>query len=103
MAQMHPAKPSASTQSNAERRLFEKFRTELPDDVHVIHSLGIAQHKTKPWAEIDFVVVAGEGLFCLEVKGGKVERKNDVWYSAGERLKESPFQQVGSAAAALFG
>ena len=103
MAQMHPSEPSEKTQSHAEIDLFRKFRDELPDDVHVLHSLGIARHPKKPWAEIDFVVVAGEGVYCLEVKGGVITRRDDVWYTGSHELRESPFSQAGSAGAALFG
>jgi hypothetical protein len=102
VAVMHPRRPSPATQSGAELQLFPKLRDELPDDVHVIHSLGMARHPTKPWAEIDFVVIAGEGVFCLEVKGGRIKRAGAVWYTGDHKLKESPFQQAGSASTALY-
>ena len=102
MARMYPAEPSPATQSDAEKFIFAKFKDELPDDVLVLHSLGLGRHLTKPWAEIDFVVIAGEGVFCLEVKGGNVRRERTTWYTNENKLKESPFQQVGSASTALF-
>lgn len=107
---MVPATP-ANTKSVAELFLFERIRDELPNDWIALHSLGLAIHKRKPWAEIDFVLIGPAGVICLEVKGGLVTRDEGVWYTTpqhGEdrgrrrRLKESPFAQVGSASAELF-
>ncbi len=62
----------------------------------------------KPWAEIDLSVLAcAAGVFCLEVKGGRVQRSNGVWiYVDGSEERhpnaEGPFAQAGSASAALF-
>ncbi len=81
--------------------MFRVLNDGLPDDVQVIHSAGVARHKHKRWAEIDFVVVSGAGIFCLEVKGGRITREGSEWFTNGEKLGESPFQQAGSAAAAL--
>jgi hypothetical protein len=107
---MVPAQP-ANTASAAERFVFERIRDELPGEWTALHSVGLAIHNAKPWAEIDFVLIGPPGVFCLEVKGGTITREAGLWYTeprhgpnAGrrQRLKESPFEQVGSAAAALF-
>lgn len=111
MARMLPPNIHETVQSGAECDLFVRIRDELPNDWTVLHSLGMTIHDRKPWAEIDFVLVGPTGVFCLEVKGGLVERKDGVWYTTPIRggrkgrpneLKESPFEQVGSAAARLF-
>lgn len=111
MARMLPRAISPGTASGAERTLFERMRNELTNDWTVLHSVGMTIHNAKPWAEIDFVLIGPPGAFCLEVKGGLVSREDGVWYTtpqhgpnAGKRkrLKESPFQQVGTASAQLF-
>jgi len=110
MARMVPERP-ANTASAAEVLVFERIRDKLPGDWIALHSVGLTIHDAKPWAEIDFVLIGPTGVFCLEVKGGIVSREAGVWYTAprhgpnaGKRqaLKESPFQQVGSASAELF-
>ena len=111
MAKMIPAAVPEQTQSGAERRLFAVIRDGLSDQWTVIHSLGMTAHSTKPWAEIDFVLIGPDGLFCMEVKGGLVSREEGRWFTtplqgrdAGvpKELRESPFQQAGSASASLF-
>ena len=107
MAVMLPPQPSATTVSDAERSIFGRLKEELPNDEWcVLHSLGLTGHQRKPWAEVDFVLIGPPGIFCLEVKGGAIARSGRIWTTttrAGrtEELKESPFSQVGSAAAAL--
>lgn len=101
MAEMLPAVPSAATQSEAELRLFNRFKEQTPDDWIVLHSLGLRRHGRKPWAEADFVVITSEGITLIEVKGGAVRREGRAWSTNGKRLDESPFDQVAGAAAAL--
>ena len=104
---MYPAQPSPDTPSDAERRIFGRLRDELPDDWVVLHSLGLASHRKKPWAEIDFVVIGPPGIACLEVKGGRVERERGKWVFInrhGHRnvKPEGPYEQVGGASSALY-
>jgi hypothetical protein len=104
---MIPSHVSEYNPSKAEIRLFERMRIELNDDWVVLHSLGLLLHPKKPWSEIDFVLIGPQGLFCLEVKGGRVSRKDGIWCftdRAGRihQKKEGPFQQVASASAALY-
>ena len=110
MARMVPDRP-ATTSSAAEVAVFERIRDELTAEWIALHSVGMTIHDSKPWAEIDFVLIGPPGVFCLEVKGGVIAREGGVWYTtpqhganAGRRqpLKESPFQQVASASAQLF-
>jgi hypothetical protein len=90
--------------------MFTLMQDELSSEWTVLHSLGLTTHRTKPWAEIDFVLVGPPGVICLEVKGGLVSRRNGVWYTTPQRgphagqpqkLNESPFEQVGPASAQL--
>jgi hypothetical protein len=108
VAQMYPPQPLGKTESNAERRLFDLIRDELPAEWAALHSLGLAHHPRKSWAEIDFVLIGPPGVFCLEVKGGRIRRDGGLWQfvdrndGVGEK-REGPFEQVGSASSALFG
>jgi hypothetical protein len=107
MAQMLPAVYPHDGKSDAERDVFEMLR-QLPEQWTCLHSLGLAKHRRKVWAEIDFVVIGAPGIFCLEVKGGYVGRENGVWIFRNRHGKENskregPFDQVGSAAGALKG
>src|SRR5262245_16693337 len=102
MAKMYPAAVVDDHGSHAERIVFAKLRDETPPDWRAIHSVGLAHHSDKPWAEVDFVVVTDAGVFCLEVKGGHIEHRRGDWFTNGKPLKESPFAQAGGSAAALY-
>jgi hypothetical protein len=87
--------------NRTEQFVFELIRDETPPGWVALHHVGLPQHPSKPIAEIDFIVIGEPGIFCLEVKGGAVSRRDGVWFAGSRELKESPFTQVGSAAAAL--
>ena len=109
MARMLPPEPAETTSSDAERAVFELIRTDLDEEWVALHSLGLAGHPKKPWAEIDFVLIGPDGVFCLEVKGGRVARRDDGRWLFTNRhgqanvKSEGPWAQVGSASAALYG
>lgn len=102
MAKMFPPEIPDPDRSRAETRIFNKLKTETPDDWFAIHSVGLASHATKPWAEIDFVVIADSGVWCLEVKGGGIVHREGKWFTNEKPLKESPFAQAGGGSSALF-
>ena len=106
MARMLPPFVAESTQSAAERKLFVVLQDELSDEWTVLHSLGSTLHDRKPWAEIDFVLVGPAGVYCLEVKGGRVARRDGRWeftnrFGAVSTKREGPFEQVGPATAQI--
>ena len=106
MARMLPPQVFDRTVSRAERRLFVKIKKDLDDRWTVLHSLGFIGHPRKPWSEIDFVLIGPPGVFCLEVKGGRVSRDAGAWiftdrHGRASTKQEGPFDQVGSATAAL--
>jgi hypothetical protein len=110
MAKMLPSAVRDGTSSPAEHAIFASIRDQLSGDWTVLHSLGLTIHGRKAWAEIDFVLIGPPGVICLEVKGGLVGRRDGIWYTTPQRghhagrprrLKESPFEQVGPAAAKL--
>lgn len=106
MAQMIPPEAATSTQSSAEWQLFQNIKRTLSSDWTVLHSLVLSEHQRKPWAEIDFLLIGPEGVFCLEVKGGRVARIEGQWHFTNAKEEtsvktEGPFQQVRTAQAAL--
>lgn len=108
MARMFPAGFPDDWKSEAEHDIFEMLRDQLSQEWICLHSVGLARHDRKVWAEIDFVIIGPTGLFCLEVKGGYVGREEGAWifrnrHGHENRKAEGPFEQVGSAAGALKG
>ena len=81
MAKMIPSVISPDIKSAAEKHIFEWFKNDpRTEDWIVLHSLGISNHNKVIHGETDFfVLVPRMGLFALEVKGGRVCRKNGVW------------------------
>ena len=78
MARMITSKVSETTESYAERLMFEKIPAELPDDWIALHSLGVAECSGMPWTEVDFVLIGPLGVYCLEVKGGNLSRVGGI-------------------------
>ena len=73
-----------------------------------MHSLNLPRHEYKRFGEIDFVICGPDGLFVLEVKGGRVSCHDGIWettnrYGETERLRESPFKQAEGALHGLRG
>ena len=79
MAKMIPSVISPEIKSAAEKHIFEWFRDDpRTSDWIVLHSLGISNHNTVIHGETDFfILVPYMGLFALEVKGGRVKRKDE--------------------------
>jgi hypothetical protein len=108
MAKMLPPYFDVSTVSTAERRLFDLLRNDPgTKDWVVLHSLGLARRGRKPYGEIDFVLlIPGGGVFCLEVKGGRVACRNGEWEITDRnnrtvKLRRSPFLQAREGMFAL--
>jgi UvrD-like helicase C-terminal domain/Nuclease-related domain/AAA domain len=106
MARMLPPEIAAANPSTAEKRLFVRLRDGLDDQWTVLHSLGLGGHPLKPWAEIDFVLISALAVISLEVKGGRVERRDGLWWftdwaNRSNSKAQGPFEQVGSATGAL--
>lgn len=83
MATMHPAHIDPNTLSDAERLLFEAFQHELEADFHVFHSVTWTGDHNIP-GECDFIIYhRAYGFAVLEVKGGGIEVRGDIWLSHG--------------------
>ena len=86
---------------NSEQRVFNLLQNDpATKDWVVLHSLNIKQSGTQPYGEVDFVVlIPCAGVFCLEVKGGRVACKDGAWTTTDASgktypLKRSPFTQA---------
>lgn len=104
MARMIPPRLSADIKSRAEKRVFELFKNDpAAGDYVILHSLGLGRHVKRQYGEIDFVVlVPGEGVFCLEIKGGRIKRESGVW-TFTNRYGETATKSVGPFAQARDG
>ena len=85
----------------SERRVFEALRnTAASQDWIVLHSLGMSSDWAGEFGELDFVVIMpGNGIVCVEVKGGGVSVRDGAWtttnrYGVTSTLKKSPYRQV---------
>ena len=95
-----------NTQSPAEKKLHKLLKeVELPGFT-AFHSVNLSQHDYKQVGEIDFLLTGPDFILVLEVKGGRVERKDGTWYytdrfGVAHRSSEGPFAQASSAMFAL--
>ena len=98
---MIPASPY-DTGSQAEKRIYERLRAAFDDRYAAYHSLRPTCHPHKRFPEIDFVICGPEGLYVIEVKGGRIACRDGVWqyqdrYDRIVRSHESPFRQAETA------
>ena len=103
---MIPSRPY-DTGSQAEKRIFERLRAAFDDRYAAFHSLKPTRHPRKRFPEIDFVVCGPEGLYAIEVKGGRVTCRDGVWRYQDRnggvtRSQESPFRQAETALLGLL-
>lgn len=94
------------TPSKAEQHVFGLLQiSQIFPGATSLHSLNCSEHAYKQWAEIDFCIVAPEGIFVLEVKGGGVAVQDGVWHYRGSKgegtSNEGPFLQAKTARFAL--
>jgi len=109
MARMIPSVISPEIKSNAERKIFEWFRDDPETEGWVVlHSLGIANHRTVLYGELDFLVIAPKlGVFALEVKGGRVSCNEGIWsftnkYGKTTSKARGPFAQANEGMFSLI-
>ena len=96
--------PSApfDTGSQAEKRVFGRLSRAFDDRYAAYHSLKPTTHPYKQYPEIDFVICGPEGLYVLEVKGGRIALSEGAWhyqdrYGRITPHMESPFRQAETA------
>ena len=101
MSIMIPEHISPEIKSAAEKRVFEWFKNAPgTENWIVLHSLGISRHQRVLHGEIDFLVIVPQmGMYALEVKGGRVERRLGKWryinrYGEFSEKIRGPFDQA---------
>src|SRR5947199_1288731 len=87
---MIPAEPADSTESRAERRLFEHLRNNTADELVAFHSVAwlTPGNRGPRQGEADFVLAHPEhGILAVEVKGGSIrfDGPSGNWYSGGHQ------------------
>jgi hypothetical protein len=86
--------------SNAERKIFKMLEElDLGKHAFALHSLNLTEHEYKRWAEIDFIIAWEEGVFALEIKGGRVSCHDGIWsfinrFGETFHKSEGPFDQA---------
>lgn len=101
MARMIPPYYPKEIKSRGEKQFFDLIRHDPATvDWVCLHSLSLARHVKRVYGEIDFVVlIPNEGIFCLEIKSGRVARQEGVWnytnrYGDVSTSTIGPFRQV---------
>ena len=92
MSQIYPVKYRGKI--NAEARVYQQLKDLRSSHWRFFHSVDIARHSVKKSGEIDFVAISRSALFTLEVKGGKLTRRNGTWLANGKEMDESPITQA---------
>ncbi|HZL09462.1 MAG TPA: NERD domain-containing protein/DEAD/DEAH box helicase [Prolixibacteraceae bacterium] len=87
--------------SGGEKILYLRFKNDgSSNNMYVLHSLFTNHHLKNISGELDFLVlVPNEGFFAVEVKHGRVSRKDGTWSFTNRKgvttnKKISPFAQV---------
>ena len=98
---MIPSSPY-DTGSQAEKLIFDRLRRAFDDRYVAYHSLKPTRHPFKRFPEIDFLICGPEGLYVLEIKGGRIACRNGLWEyqdrnGRTDRSQESPFRQAETA------
>ena len=100
MATMIPDTMSANPGNETERAVFGKLQ-EGPKEWVVLHSVKVPQGSGRNDREIDFVILTGPSVICLEVKGGRYARRDNQWFYANRKPADDPTEQARSAMFAL--
>ena len=95
------------TGSPAEKLMFDRLRRAFDDRYVAYHSLKPTRHPHKRFPEIDFVICGPEGLYVLEVKGGRISFQDGLWHYRNRfdrtgQSQEGPFRQAESALRGLM-
>ncbi len=102
-----PLERFGRVESAAERRvagLLEQI--DLGEPATCFYSVHLPHHEYKRMSEIDFLIVMDGFVLVVEVKGGRLGRRDGIWtftdrYGHVHEKREGPFQQARSAMFAL--
>ena len=91
---LYPPFMPRRTESHAERAVYEALSKQLPKGWYAWHSVRVRTTAIGD-AEADFIVADPKrGALILEVKGGKIEQRDGLWYSNSQPLKCAPREQA---------
>lgn len=91
---LYPPNKPRVTPSRAEHAVYEALSSHMPQGWYAWHSLRI-RVPGHPDAEADFLIAdPKQGILILEVKGGRIEQRDGMWFSNGESLKHAPREQA---------
>jgi hypothetical protein len=81
-------------------------QADLGEPAVCFYSVHLPRHEYKRMAEIDFLVVLRDLLLVVEVKGGRLARRDGLWtftdrFGEVHSKREGPFEQTRSAMFAL--
>lgn len=93
--------------SSAEAKIYREFvKDDSPQTEGwlVVHSLGLAGHMRKPYAEMDFLVLTPRRYVGLEIKGGRVACRDGRWIFTDRNghTNEKPESPIDQAKGAVF-
>ncbi len=89
-----PSHGPRKSESHAETAVYEALAIQLPRGWYARHSprIHVRGHRD---AEADFVIMdARRGILILEVKGGRIQECDGVWFSNGKPLHTAPREQA---------
>lgn len=105
MATLIPPQISRFTVSPGEKAIFKRLREDVQsEDWIVLHSLDIAEHRTKISGEADFIcAIPGLGVLCVEVKDHSrvVRDARGIWHLGAKEDPDGPFKQAKEARFAI--
>lgn len=107
MKMVPPTDRFGHIESRAESRVATLLsQVQLGEHAVCFYSVHLPRHEYKRMAEIDFLLVLKDLVLVLEVKGGRVSRRDGVWaftdrYGQTNEKREGPFDQARSAMFAL--
>jgi hypothetical protein len=100
---VYPGSGPRQCKSQAEERIYEQLKRELPEGCCVWHRIDVITDRGEQ-READFVIGQQQrGILVVEVKGGQIEEKDGIWYQNQRRMDEAPLliDQARSAAALI--
>ena len=100
MAHMYPKSFPRENKSGGEKKVFQFFKDNAPDNWYILHSFRLPAHLKVIFGESDFIVIAPRfGIFTLEIKSGGVGFDGTDWLFINRehkvnRKQRGPFEQA---------
>jgi hypothetical protein len=79
---------------DSERKVYDALAKALPKDWYAWHSLKLRSSEGDV-VEGDFVIAAPpSGILVLEIKGGRVSKRDGVWFQYDRPMRKDPLEQA---------